>query len=78
MDALASAISHRPLPRVLYPVALDGSNKFGSLEEQVFFLAKAFREQDSLLLPVFLESKYKQRVRCRFLRRQDYPPPTSI
>ena len=43
----------RPLQRVLYAIALDGSQKFGSLEEQIYILARAFREEQSLLLPVF-------------------------
>jgi len=45
----------RTLPRVLYAIALDGSQKFGSLEEQIYFLAQAFRARDSLLLPLFLD-----------------------
>jgi glycosyltransferase involved in cell wall biosynthesis len=43
-----------PLPRVLYAIAMDGSQKFGSLEEQIYFLAQAFRAEGSLLLPLFL------------------------
>ena len=45
----------RPLPRVLYAIAMDGSQKFGSLEEQIYFLAQAFRAEGSLLLPLFLD-----------------------
>jgi glycosyltransferase involved in cell wall biosynthesis len=48
------ALRRRPLPRVLYAIAMDGSQKFGSLEEQIFFLARAFRAESSLLLPLFL------------------------
>jgi glycosyltransferase involved in cell wall biosynthesis len=46
----------RPLPRVLYAIAMDGSQKFGSLEEQIYFLAKAFRDEGSLFLPLFLDA----------------------
>jgi glycosyltransferase involved in cell wall biosynthesis len=52
----------RPLPRVLYAAALDGSQKFGSLEEQVFVLARAFRDEGSLLLPLFVEPAGPARV----------------
>ncbi len=51
----ATLPSGRPLPRVLYAIALDGTQKLGSLEEQIFILAKAFHAEGSLLLPVFLE-----------------------
>jgi glycosyltransferase involved in cell wall biosynthesis len=52
--AIDPAPRRRPLPRVLYAIAMDGSQKFGSLEEQIYFLARAFRAEDSLLLPLFL------------------------
>jgi starch synthase len=42
------------LRRVLYAVALDPGRKFGSLEEQILFLGRAFRERGSLFLPLFL------------------------
>jgi glycosyltransferase involved in cell wall biosynthesis len=48
-------IPRRPLPRVLYAIGLDGSQKLGSLEEQIYLLAQAFRAEDSLLLPLFLD-----------------------
>jgi glycosyltransferase involved in cell wall biosynthesis len=48
-------LRQRPLPRCLYAIALDGSQKFGSLEEQIFFLAQAFRAEGSLFLPLFLD-----------------------
>jgi glycosyltransferase involved in cell wall biosynthesis len=44
----------RPLRRVLFVMALDPSQKFGSLEEQVWSLAHAFRAQGGLLLPLFI------------------------
>ena len=44
----------RRLRRVLYLVNLDPSKKFGSIEEQVLILARAFRTRNSLLLPVFV------------------------
>jgi glycosyltransferase involved in cell wall biosynthesis len=34
---------------------MDGSQKLGSLEEQIYFLAQAFRAEGSLFLPLFLE-----------------------
>jgi glycosyltransferase involved in cell wall biosynthesis len=41
------------LRRVLYAIALNPSLKFGSLEEQIFLLARAFKKHDSLFLPLF-------------------------
>jgi glycosyltransferase involved in cell wall biosynthesis len=41
------------LPRVLYIVNLNPSEKFGSLEEQIVFLSQAFQEQGSRLIPLF-------------------------
>lgn len=41
------------LVRVLYGIDLDPGQKFGSLEEQILFLARAFKEHGSLFLPVF-------------------------
>jgi glycosyltransferase involved in cell wall biosynthesis len=43
-----------PLHRVLYAIALDPDQKFGSLEEQICLLADAFRDLGSLFLPLFL------------------------
>ena len=42
------------LKRVLFAIALDPTLKYGTLEEQIFFLARAFRDRGSLFLPVFL------------------------
>jgi glycosyltransferase involved in cell wall biosynthesis len=42
------------LRRALVALALDGSRKFGSMEEQVFLLARAFRQRGSLCVPLFL------------------------
>ncbi|MFO0908635.1 MAG: glycosyltransferase [Isosphaeraceae bacterium] len=42
-----------PLPRVLMPIQLDPSLKFGSLEEQVVQLSVAFRSGGGLCLPVY-------------------------
>jgi L-malate glycosyltransferase len=42
------------LKRVLFVISLDPAGKFGSLEEQTLTLARSFREQGSLFLPVFL------------------------
>jgi len=52
----------KSLPRVLYAIALDGSQKLGSLEEQIYFLAKAFRANDSLFLPLFLDPEGVQKA----------------
>ena len=38
---------------MLYAAHLDPSRKFGSMEEQAFLLAAAFRERGGLFLPVF-------------------------
>ncbi len=44
----------RALQRALYAITLDPDQKFGSLEEQICLLARAFRERGSLFLPLFL------------------------
>lgn len=41
------------LSRVLYAIGLNPSLKYGSLEEQIFFLARAFQKQGGLFLPLF-------------------------
>jgi glycosyltransferase involved in cell wall biosynthesis len=41
------------LRRVLYAISLNPSLKFGSREEQIFLLARAFKQQGSLFLPLF-------------------------
>lgn len=41
------------LRRVLYVIVLDPSRKFGSAEEQIQFLARAFRDRGGLFLPLF-------------------------
>ncbi len=41
------------LRRVLYLVPLDPAQKFGTLEEQIFFLGQAFQREGGLFLPVF-------------------------
>jgi glycosyltransferase involved in cell wall biosynthesis len=53
------------LPNVLYCAALDPSSKFGSFEEQVLSVAKAFRARGALFLPVF-ESGLSGRVQTEF------------
>jgi glycosyltransferase involved in cell wall biosynthesis len=50
------------LRRTLFAIVLDPSQKFGSLEEQIYLQAKAFREQDSLFLPLFLTASPADRV----------------
>src|SRR4051794_29391596 len=42
------------LQRVLCAIALDPSKKFGSMEEQLFVQAQAFRDQGSVFYPLFL------------------------
>jgi glycosyltransferase involved in cell wall biosynthesis len=44
----------KALPRVLYAVALDPTLKFGSLEEQIIRLARAFELNDGLFYPLFI------------------------
>src|SRR5438034_10512229 len=41
------------LRRALYVIGLNPSLKFGSLEEQIFCLARAFKEHGGLFLPLF-------------------------
>src|SRR5713101_9731848 len=41
------------LKRALYVIALDPSKQFGSLEEQILVQACAFRDRQSLFLPLF-------------------------
>ncbi len=49
----AHAIASPRLRRVLYAAHVDPSRKFGSMEEQAFFLAAAFKERGGVFLPVF-------------------------
>jgi len=42
------------LPRVAYIAGLDPSRKFGSLEEQILLLARAFRDRGGCFLPIFV------------------------
>jgi glycosyltransferase involved in cell wall biosynthesis len=42
------------LRRVLSVLDLDASRKFGSLEEQMFLLARAFQRESSLFLPLYI------------------------
>ena len=55
----SSASAQRPgmapgrLSRALYVIGLNPSLKFGSLEEQIFYLARAFKEDGGLFLPLF-------------------------
>jgi glycosyltransferase involved in cell wall biosynthesis len=44
----------KALPRVLYAVVLDPTLKFGSLEEQIIRLARAFELNDGLFYPLFI------------------------
>src|ERR1700724_2997699 len=42
-----------PLPRVLYVLNVNPAHKFGSMEEQLVFLARAFRGEGSRFIPLF-------------------------
>ena len=53
MRSIKGALS-KALPRVLYAVVLDPSLKFGSLEEQIIRLARAFELNDGLFYPLFI------------------------
>lgn len=53
------------LPNVLYCAALDPSTKFGSFEEQILCVAKAFQARGALFLPVF-ETRLAGRVQAEF------------
>jgi glycosyltransferase involved in cell wall biosynthesis len=52
-DTDTAAVAPRLLLRVLYAAQVDPSRKFGSMEEQAFLLASAFRGRGGLFLPVF-------------------------
>src|SRR5207245_448294 len=57
------------LQRVLFIIDLDPSKKLGSLEEQIFFLASAFNERNSVFLPVF-SSPPDERVEAQYHARR--------
>ena len=48
--------------RVLYVVNLDPTQKFGSLEEQIFLLATALSRQNGLFLPVFTHEMGEKQI----------------
>jgi glycosyltransferase involved in cell wall biosynthesis len=50
---LQHTVGRSLLPRVLYVVNMNPTDKFGSLEEQIVFLSRAFEEQGSRLVPLF-------------------------
>ena len=41
------------LPRVLYVLNVNPADKFGSMEEQIVFLGRAFQEEGSSFVPLF-------------------------
>ncbi len=45
--------NHARLRRVLYVIRLNPSKKFGSLEEEILLIARAFRREGSLFLPLY-------------------------
>lgn len=51
--SVGAAVARPALQRVAYLTDLIPSSKFGSLEEQIFTIARAFHKQGGLLLPVF-------------------------
>src|ERR1700722_12170499 len=42
------------LPRVLYAIKMDPTRKLGSLEEEIIYLARAFKSHGSLFCPLFI------------------------
>src|SRR5579859_4441398 len=50
----STATADPALKRVLYAIVMDPSRKYGSLEEQIFILGRAFQERGGLFLPLFL------------------------
>jgi glycosyltransferase involved in cell wall biosynthesis len=46
-------MSRGSLPRVLYVINVNPADKFGSLEEQIVLLARAFAAEDSKFVPLF-------------------------
>jgi glycosyltransferase involved in cell wall biosynthesis len=51
--AAAAAVSPTSLPRVLYVVNMHPAQKFGSMEEQIVFLSRAFEAERSRLVALF-------------------------
>src|SRR5262245_17537304 len=51
---LRTAPEPRALPHVAYALALDPSQKFGSMEEQIVLLAERFRAEGRIFAPVFI------------------------
>jgi glycosyltransferase involved in cell wall biosynthesis len=52
-EALQFDHAGTPSARVLYLTDLKPTGKFGSMEEQIFTLSRAFRDRNGLFLPVF-------------------------
>ncbi|MGE0553642.1 MAG: hypothetical protein AB7R55_09465, partial [Gemmatimonadales bacterium] len=48
--------ANRRLPNVLYAIALDPTDKFGSLEEQALILAERFQRLGSAFVPLYLHA----------------------
>jgi glycosyltransferase involved in cell wall biosynthesis len=46
-------MSNASLPRVLYVLNVNPADKFGSMEEQIVFLNRAFRAEESDFVPLF-------------------------
>src|ERR1700722_16267238 len=49
-----NGVPSKLLPGVLFVVVVDPSSKFGSLEEQIILLARAFKLNDGLFYPLFI------------------------
>jgi glycosyltransferase involved in cell wall biosynthesis len=56
----------RRLARVLHVLDLDASLKFGTLEEQMLLLARAFREEGGRFVPVFRRASADAETTARF------------
>src|SRR4029077_2515202 len=52
-SCLLTPDSKASLPRVLYVLNVNPADKFGSMEEQIVILARAFQDQGSSLVPLF-------------------------
>ncbi len=73
-----------PLLRVLYAIVLDPSRKFGSLEEQIFILARAIRDRGGVFVPLFSAPPDPGTLKCyedaglevAFLELERFSPAT--
>ncbi len=74
------------LPRVLYVLNVYPADKFGSMEEQIVFLARAFEEAGSRFVPLFtfepapgiLDSWHEQGIDAQCLDLLRFSPRTFV